>query len=191
MNELKMALLDERHGLAVLLYILGISVIQDKEKNWVCLHQRHYIEAILQKYGMDNEITSQPLLMSMSSWGNLMVSLSQCTNIPTKVCCSGRMTRHIAQAVSAVSKFNANPKAAHTLLLWKGYFNTWKGQQTLLSSETLRWLGLSDDYRWLEIRQYDCRSTTGNIFRLSGGTVGWLCKKQAIVALSILWIHLT
>lgn len=32
--------------------------------------------------------------------------------------------------------------------------------------------------------QDDCRSTTGNIFLLSGGAVSWLSKKQATVALS-------
>ncbi len=56
MNELKMAL--QKHykmkDMGELSYILGISVVQDNEKNCVLLHQKHYIEAILQKYGMDN-----------------------------------------------------------------------------------------------------------------------------------------
>lgn len=57
MNELKAAL-KERYkmkDIGELSYILGISVIQDKGKNCVILQQKHYIEAILQRYGMDNK----------------------------------------------------------------------------------------------------------------------------------------
>lgn len=35
-------------------YILGISVVQDKAKNCVFLHQKRHIETILQKYGMND-----------------------------------------------------------------------------------------------------------------------------------------
>lgn len=37
-----------------LLYVLGISVVQDKANNFILLNQKHYIEAFLQQYGMDN-----------------------------------------------------------------------------------------------------------------------------------------
>lgn len=54
MKELKLALKKryKMKDMGELFYILGISVIQDKEKNCALLHQKHYIEAILQKYGM-------------------------------------------------------------------------------------------------------------------------------------------
>ncbi len=49
MNKLKMAL-QKRYkmkDMGELSYILVISLVQDKEKNCVLLHQKHYIEAIL------------------------------------------------------------------------------------------------------------------------------------------------
>lgn len=54
MNELKDALKEQykMKDMGELCYILGISVVQDKAKNCVFLHQKHYIEAIVQKYGM-------------------------------------------------------------------------------------------------------------------------------------------
>lgn len=56
MDEWKVTL-KERYkmkDMGELSYILGISVVQDKAKNCVFLHQKHYIETILQKYGMNN-----------------------------------------------------------------------------------------------------------------------------------------
>lgn len=54
MKALKLALKKhyKMNDMADLSYILGISVIRDKERNCVFPHQKHYIEAILQKYGM-------------------------------------------------------------------------------------------------------------------------------------------
>lgn len=54
MDELKQALKGRYKDMGELSYILGISVVQDRAKKCVFLHQKHYIEAILQKYGMSN-----------------------------------------------------------------------------------------------------------------------------------------
>ncbi len=49
MKELKLALKKcfKMKDMGELPYILGISVIQDKEQNCVFIYQKHYIEAIL------------------------------------------------------------------------------------------------------------------------------------------------
>lgn len=172
-------------------YILGISVVQDKAKNHVVLHQRQYIENILQKYGMysanpvgtpadtnvklrKSDDVSQPVNPSMyqSMVGSLLYA--------------AMATRpDIAQAVSVVSRFNANPNTTHltavkrilrylkgTLNLGLKYQRTETG--TLIGYSDADWAGDQDDRR----------STTGNIFLLAGGAVSWLSKKQATVALS-------
>ena len=89
----------------------------------------------------------------------------------------------IAQAVSAVSKFNANPNVAH-LTAVKRIFRYLKGtvnfalkyeqSDSLIGYADADWAGDQDDRRL----------TTGNIFLQSGGALSWLSKKQATVALS-------
>lgn len=85
----------------------------------------------------------------------------------------------IAQAVSAVSKFNANPDASH-LSAVKRILRYLKGTVNLAlkyeKPDSGALIGYSDA-DWAG-DQDDCRSTTGNIFVLSGGAVSWLSKKQ-------------
>lgn len=91
----------------------------------------------------------------------------------------------IAQAVSVVSRFNANPNTTH-LTAVKRILRYLKGTLTLglkyQRTETGTLVGYSDA-DWAG-DQDDRRSTTGNIFLLAGGAVSWLSKKQATVALS-------
>lgn len=98
-------------------YILGISVIQDKEKKGVILQQMHYIDAILQKYGMDN---ANPVATPADA--NVKLRKSDCVSKPVDQQTYLSMVRSllyaamatrpdIAQTVSTVSKFNANPDA--------------------------------------------------------------------------------
>lgn len=56
MDELKQALKRcyKMNDMGELSYILGISVVQERAKKCVFLHQKHYIETILQKYGISN-----------------------------------------------------------------------------------------------------------------------------------------
>ncbi len=91
----------------------------------------------------------------------------------------------IAQAVSVVSKFNANPNAAH-LMAVKRILRYLKGTLNLAlkyeRSDSGTLIGYSDA-DWAG-DQDDRRSTTGNVFLLGGGAVSWLSKKQSTVALS-------
>lgn len=193
MNELKAAL-KERYkmkDMGELSYILGISVIQDKEKNCVILQEKHYIEAILRKYGMDN---ANPVATPADA--NVKLRKSDGVSKPVhqhiyqsmvgSLLYAAMATRpDIAQAVSAVSKFNANLDASH-LTAVKRILRYLKGRvnlalkyersdcKALIGYSDADWAGDQDD-RW---------STTGNIFLLSGGAVSWLSKKQATVALS-------
>lgn len=89
----------------------------------------------------------------------------------------------IALAVSAV--FNANPNAAHLTAVKRilGYLKvTVKLGLKYVLSQAGTLIGFSDAY-WAG-DQDDRRSTTGNVFLLSGGAASWLTKKQATVSLS-------
>lgn len=193
MNELKIAL-KERYkmkDMGELSYILGISVIQDKEKNCVFLHQKHYIEAMLQKYGMGNAnpvATPADANVKLRKSDGVSKPVHQYTyqSMVGSLLYAAMATRpDIAQAVSAVSKFNANPDAAH-LTAVKRIFRYLKGTVNLAlkyeQSDSGALIGFSDA-DWAG-DQDDRRSTTGNIFLLSGGAVSWLSKKQVTVALS-------
>ena len=193
MNELKAAL-KERYkmkDMGELSYILGISVIQDKEKNRVILHQKHYIEAILRKYGMDNAnpvATPADANVKLKKSDGVSKPVHQHTyqSMVGSLLYAAMATRpDIAQAVSAVSKFNANPDASHLtavkriLRYLKGTVNIALKYEKSVSGALIGY----SDADWAG-DQDDRRSTTGNIFLLSGGAVSWLSKKQATVALS-------
>ena len=182
MNELKVALKKryKMKDMGELSYILGISVVQDHEKNCVFLHQKHYIEAILRKYKMDN---ANPVATPADANVKLkkIDGVSKPVNPSTYQSMVGSLlyaamaTRpDIAQAVSAVSKFNADPNAAH-LTAVKRILRYLKGTLNLVlkyeRSESGALIGFSDA-DWAG-DQDDRHSTTGNVFLLGGGAVSW------------------
>lgn len=193
MSELKVALKNryKMKDMGELSYILGISVIQDKTNKCVYLHQKHYIEAVLQKYGMDkaNPVTTPAdanVKLQKNDGVSKPVNPGTYQSIVGSLLYAAMATRpDIAQAVSAVSKFNAEPNTAHMTAV-KRILRYLKGTANLAlkyqrsESETL--VGFSDA-DWAG-DQDDRRSTTGNVFLLSGGAVSWLSKKQNTVALS-------
>ena len=88
----------------------------------------------------------------------------------------------IAQAVGVVSKFRSKPSEAHLtavkriLRYLKGIANISLKFEKSIEGDLIGFSDAGD--------QDDCHSTTGNLFRMAGGPVSWLHKKQAIVALS-------
>ncbi|CAK6974377.1 Retrovirus-related Pol polyprotein from transposon TNT 1-94 [Scomber scombrus] len=171
MDELKQALKRryKMKDMGELSYILGISVIQDRAKKCVFLRQKHYIETILQKYGMNN---ANPIATPADANVKLRKDdgVSKPVN-PSSLLYAAMATRpDIAQAVSVVSKFNANPNTAH-LTAVKIILRYLKGTVNLAlkyeQSESGTLIGFSDA-DWAG-DQDDCRSTTGDMFFLSGG----------------------
>ena len=94
-----------------------------------------------------------------------MVSVSQCTMVGSLLYAAMATRPDIAQAVSAVSKFNANPNVAH-LTAVKRIFRYLKGTVNLAlkyeQSDSGALIGYTDA-DWAE-DQDDRRSTTGSIF---------------------------
>lgn len=168
----------------------AFQLFKTKQKT-VSFFIRQYIENILQKYGMNsaNPVATPAdinVKLKKNDGVSKPVNPSAYQSMVGSLLYAAMTTRpDIAQAVSAVSKFNANPDATH-LTAVKRIFRYLKGTVNLAlkyersGTETL--VGFSDA---------DCagdqdgrRSTTGNIFLLNGGAVSWLSRKQATVALS-------
>ena len=90
----------------------------------------------------------------------------------------------IAQAVGVVSKFCSNPTEAHKTAV-KRIFRYLKKTMNLAlkyCKDEKQVTGFSDADWGSDLD--DRRSTCGNVFRLAGGAISWLSKKQAVVALS-------
>ena len=86
-------------------------MIQDKEKKRV-IHQKHYIEAILQKYGMDN---ANPVATPADA--NVKMKNSDGVSKPVHQHTYQSMVGSLLYAAMAtrpvMSKFNAYPHASH------------------------------------------------------------------------------
>ncbi|CAL9690925.1 unnamed protein product [Knipowitschia caucasica] len=170
-------------------YILGISVEQDRE--CIFLHQRKYIQSILQKYGMDNAKpvgTPADTNVKLKKDDEVSKPVNQSiyqTMVGSLLYAAMATRPDIAQAVSTISKFNANPNTAHLTAVQR-ILRYLKGTQNLAlkykRSEKESLTGFSDA-DWAG-DQDDRRSTTGNVLLLAEGAFSWLSKKQATVALS-------
>ena len=177
--------------LGALHYCLGISVVQDREGGYLQLHQRQYILTLLEKYGLMNaKPASTPADTNVHLVKDDGVSKRVDSGIYQSMVGSllyaAIATRpDIAQAVSAVSKYNCNPSQVH-LTAVKRIFRYLNGTLDLAleyqKSSGGSLVGYADS-DWGGDRD-DRHSTTGNIFMLSNGPVSWLSKKQSTVALS-------
>ena len=166
-------------------------MLKTKKKTVSFYIKKHYIETILQKYGMNNAnpvATPADVNVKLSKDDGVSKPVNQSTyqSMVGSLLYAAMATRpDIAQAVSVVSKFNANPNAAH-LTAVKRILRYLKGTVNLAlkyeKTESGTLIGFSDA-DWAG-DQDDRRSTTGNMFFLSGGAVSWFSKKQATVALS-------
>ena len=172
-------------------YCLGVGVVQDKENKQIWLHQGHYIEKIVKKFGQTEAKTvSTPADLNVKLEKNDGVSKTvdptQYQSIVGSLLYAAIATRpDIAQAMGVVSKFCASPTEAHLtaakqiLRYLKGTADlglkyTMSDNRTLIGYSDADWAGDLDDRH----------STSGNMFMLANGAVSWLSKKQATVALS-------
>ena len=150
----------------------------------LCLHQKQYIQGTLEKYGLSQAKT-------VATPADVGVSLKKADKISKAIdpvlyqsmvgslLYASIATRpDIAQAVGAVSKFNSNPSEAH-LTAVKQIMRYLKGTiDVVLYYKRLKdgaLIGYSDA-DWAG-DQDDRHSTTGNLFLISGGAIGWLSKK--------------
>jgi hypothetical protein len=169
-------------------YCLGMNVHIDENGIYLC--QSQYIQRLLEKYGLSEaNVVSTPMdsnvkLVKNDSYSK-RVDSSRYQSMVGSLLHLARATRpDIAHAVGSVSKFNSEPTEAH-LTAVKRIFRYLKGTISLsLHYKTTEEMMFGySDADWANDLD-DRRSTSGNVFIMSGGAVSWLSQKQTTVALS-------
>jgi len=175
---------------------LGVRVLHDPVKKCLTIHQRHYIEACLQKFNLaDCKGVNTPMVdcrLSAKDQPDHVDSTMQSIyrEMVGSLLFIASWTRpDIAFAVSELSRFISNPGSVH-LTAAKRVFRYLK--QTISDGITYR-LGIDEfpvnilwgfvDSDWAGCPDTR-RSTSGFVFILNGAAISWKSKRQSTVALS-------
>ena len=187
----KQSTANSMKDLGKLHYCLGISIEYDKDKGHLWMHQRQYIQSLLERYGLSQAKPSvTPADINVKLVKNDGVSksvdrVSYQSMVGSLLYASIATRPDIAQAVGAVSKFNSCPTEAH-LTAVKRIFRYLKGtinlgikyersdDKHLVGFSDVDWAGDVDDRHF----------TTGNLFLMAGAAIDWFSKRQPVVALS-------
>lgn len=182
----------EMKDLGILHFCLGISVEQTHDRTRISIHQKKYINDMLDKFGLSNanpvSTPSDPNVKLQCNDGiskNCDATLYQ-SMVGSLLYCSISTRPDIAHAVSMVSKFNSDPRECH-LTAAKRILRYLKGtidlslvygkvepDPGLIGFSDADWAGDMDTRR----------STSGYVFLLSNGAISWSSERQTTVALS-------
>ncbi|GAU25658.1 hypothetical protein TSUD_265850 [Trifolium subterraneum] len=181
----------EMSDLGNLSYFLGMEFKHTKKG--VFLHQKKYVEDILNRFKMVNcNTTITPMetgsKLSKSSTDELVdATLYKQIIGPLRYLCNIRPD--ISHSVGLVSRFMEQPRTCH-LIATKRIMRYIKGtidHEILMPSQKSTKGEISvhgySDYDWGG-DQDDKKSTAGYLFMLGGALICWTSKKQGIVALS-------
>jgi hypothetical protein len=173
-------------------YVLGMSIVRNRESRTMSISQKKYLEGVLKKFDMENcKPVSTPL-----EFGKKYEELSnEDERFDTRMyqraigCLTYAATisrPDLSTAVSVLSKFMSNPGVEH----WKGVKRVLRYVRGTLdyglmysADDTSTTLTGYTDADWagdLSTR----RSTTGYVFQIQGSTVSWCSKRQGCVARS-------
>ena len=177
--------------MVLLHHFLGVKVVQDQAKRSVWIGQPTYINALLERFGMEN---SKPVKTPVSCGSRLVKARDSDkpvdqTFYQSAVGCllylSTRTRPDLAFAVSNVAKYCSNPTEEHWTAV-KRILRYVKGTKDLGllygNNESRECIGYSDA-DWGGDSD-DRRSTSGFLFEIGGTAVTWRSKKQSCVALS-------
>lgn len=174
-------------------YFLGFNVFCDRPNRKLYISQEHYIESVLEKFGMLNcSPAKTPLLTNFRS-------ISATDNEFLDVCHEDYQAM-VGSVMYAAT--NSRPDIAHAAGLLACYVSKWNKDHLHAARHLLRYLqGTSElcltfdatstnrtilgyaDPDWggcLDTRQ----STTGYLFQTFGGPVAWKSRRQSTTALS-------
>ena len=172
-------------------YFLGIKFLQDEKTGNVWIGQPAYVESILKKFGMEN---SKPVSTPIDSSTKLTKTTDDKQSVDQQLYqsaigsllyLSGGTRPDITFSVSNLAKFSAKPSKQHwtaikrVMRYLKGTINfgilyTKQETKDFVAYSDADWAGDLDDRK----------STSGYLFKISGGAVSWRSKKQSSVALS-------
>jgi hypothetical protein len=187
MQNVKKCLADrfKMKDMGELHYCLGVSMEQDDEHKYLVLHQKQYILNMLKRYGLteaNSVSTPADLSVKLVKDDGVRKAVDQINyqSMVRSLLYAAMATRpDIAQAMGAVSKFNAKPNEAH-LTAVKRILRYLKGTAHLV----LKYQKLEDgsvvgysDADWAGDSD-DRHSTSGNLFLMAGGAISWLSKKH-------------
>ena len=192
MNRLKEKLNSrfKMEDMGELRYILGIEVARDREKRTISLGQHKYIDDLIIRHGLTNAKTSQtpldPNVHLRTVEGEKPVDIVEYQSIVGGLMWLMLGTRpDLAFAVSKLSQFNSKPTTSHrtqALRVLRYVKGTRELKLIFGLDPDAPLCGYSDaDYAGdVDTR----RSTTGYVFKLYGGAVSWMAKRQRSTALS-------
>ena len=193
MNAIKQALSERFRmtDLGKIHYILGMTIEWDADGKWLIIHQKQYVLDVVEKYRLSEANTvATPadvhVQLKKDDGCSKLVDATRYQSMVGSLLYMAVATRpDIAQAVGAVAKFCSRPSEAH-LTAVKRILRYLKGTANLglkfMKSESGELTGYSDADWAGDVDER--RSTTGNLFLMSGAPVSWLSKKQTVVALS-------
>ena len=170
--------------------MLGVEIYRDRARKKLFINQQDYTSSILKRFGMEN---SKPVATPMERNGIRPSTSARdlLKNIPYRQAIGSIMylmicTRpDLAFAVGKLSQYSESPKEHHWTAV-KRVLRYIKGTDNFgilfNGSEPRSVTGFSDaDWGGCQVSG---RSTSGNVFLVSGGAVSWRSKKQTCVALS-------
>ena len=174
--------------------LLGIKIDHDHSERSITLSQGEYIHKILSRFGMaDCSPVTTPADPSVhlepTSDTNRFAHLSTYRSAVGALLYAAMGTRpDITYAVQSLSQFSKDPSTEHWTAV-KRVFCYLQGTQnlgitydTLDGEATVEVTGLCNA-NWANCLTSQ-KSISGNVFRLGGGVVSWISKKQPTVALS-------
>lgn len=172
-------------------YFLGMEINVDKSKKQIQIHQKQFIQNLLENYNMANcRKVSTPLDPGQKF--EKCLGCENCKKVNEKSYQSligsllylSMSTRpDISYAVNKLSQFNTSPHpehlsaAKHILRYLQSTINL-----RLTYSKSNKILEGFSDADWAG--NFDRKSHTGNVFILANGAIVWETKKQSSVALS-------
>lgn len=183
-------------------YILGIHITRDREARTVSLSQRQYIKTVVERCGMKD---SKPMWTPMAANSRLTAEDPSNNATVVEMNLGGKRVSYssvvgslmyammgtrpdIAYAVGVLGRFSSAPKQHH----WSAakrvlrYLNTTADMELKFDgndvSMDMHFHGYSDA-DWSGDTDTS-KSTSGYVFLSARGAIGWVSKRQTMVALS-------
>jgi hypothetical protein len=173
--------------------LIGIEITRDRTNGTLNISQSKYIEAILERYGLENANSVSTLLDPNIKLEPKETHVDPHTINGNYASLTGSLmyaaigTRpDIAYAVNRLCSFNNNPDMIHWTAA-KRVLRYPKG--TKHRGITYR-KGDNHVYRYADTSfasNEDMSSTNGNIFILNGGAITWNSKRQRMIANTQVW----
>jgi len=183
--------------------LLGMKINRDEEKKTISLSQTHYIDSLLEHFGLANaNMVSTPMDPNVNldeeedegkgeKEGKDMDERGPETYATTiGSLMYAALTTHpdITYAVQRLAQFTKNPRPKHWTAV-KRIFRYLKGTRThalTYGGSNQTWtteLTIFCDADWAS--NADRKSTSGYVMLFAGGAVAWSAKKQSTIALSM------